>query len=69
MNEIFKVDIQLKKSIQNIQITLDQIPYVKERIEPILDCPVYCLSITLHHILFFKLTLFKNCIKQYEMNL
>ena len=30
MNEILKIGIQLKKSEQNSQITLDQTPYRKE---------------------------------------
>ena len=44
MNEILKVGNPLKKSVQNIERTLDHPPYRKERIRPILDCPhVHCL--------------------------
>ena len=31
MNEMLKVSIQLKKSVQNVQITLDKISYGKEQ--------------------------------------
>ena len=43
MNEIPKARVQLEKSVKNTQRTLYQVPHGKERIRPILDCPVHCL--------------------------
>ena len=43
LNKIFKIIIKLKKLVQNIQRTLNQMPFRNERIWLLLDSPVHCL--------------------------
>ena len=54
--------------IQNTQIILDENSHGTERVWPILDFPVFCLWIATHHEVFFKLSLFKNCIKTFFLS-
>ena len=62
MIEIFKTIIQFNNLVQNIQRNLDKTSRRKERIWPILDCPVHCLWIVMHRRVLFKLN-WKNTIR------
>ena len=70
MNVILRVIIKLKMLVilvQNTERTLDQTLYRNKCICLTLDCPVLLFIVT-HHIVFFKLILFKNGV-QLEMKL
>ena len=69
MNKIVKNVIQFKKLVQNIRRIVDQTLHRKVWIWQILNCPAYCSWTVVHHIMFFELNLFKDCIKHLEMNL
>ena len=66
MKKIFKNVIQFQNLDQNIQKNQDKTPCRKEQIFSILDCPVHWTSILMYRIVFFKINLFKKCVKLQE---